>query len=149
MSFPFLFWTRSISLYIWSHKWLNLRKVNFHMHNSKTHFHHQMITVHINCRYWSWKLPRLLLLWLVSEACQMSTGDWVVFPSPLNKQTACCNSSHDWLMSLAMALCDILCAWQWKWHQWMPFDCFQCWCSLCLPLCGSTPIRVLWHWLHQ
>ena len=30
-------------------------------------------------------------------------------PSPLDKQTARCNSSHDWLMSLAMdlaALCD-------------------------------------------
>ena len=31
-------------------------------------------------------------------------------PSPLNQQTASCNSPHDWLMSLAMdlaALCDI------------------------------------------
>ena len=31
-------------------------------------------------------------------------------PSPLDKQTASCNSPHDWLMSLAMdlaALCDI------------------------------------------
>ena len=37
----------------------------------------------------------------------------------------------------------VICAWQWKWHQWMPFDCFQCWCSLCPPLCGSTLIRVL------
>ena len=39
----------------------------------------------------------------------------------LGKQTAGCNSPHNWLMSLAMdltALCDM---WRWKSHQWMPF----------------------------
>ena len=30
-------------------------------------------------RYWCWNLPRLLLLWLVSEACQMFISSWVVF----------------------------------------------------------------------
>ena len=58
-------------------------------------------------------------------------------PFPQNKLKAGCNSPHDWLMSLAMdlaALCDIL---TWKWHQWMPFGCFQCGYGLFLPLHGS------------
>ena len=32
-------------------------------------------------RYWCWKFYRLLLQWLVSEACQTSTSAWVVFKS--------------------------------------------------------------------
>ena len=45
--------------------------------------------------------------------------------SSLDKETAGCNSPHDWLMSLTMdlaALCDM---WRWKWHQWMPFTVFS------------------------
>ena len=38
-------------------------------------------------------------------------------------------------MNLA-ALCDI---WRQKWHQWMPFGCFQSRCSLCPPLHGYPP----------
>ena len=37
-------------------------------------------------------------------------GGLQMAPSPLDKQTASCNSQHDWLMSLAMdlaALCDM------------------------------------------
>ena len=38
-------------------------------------------------------------------------GGFQKAPSPLDKQTASCNSPHDWLMSLTMdlaALCDML-----------------------------------------
>ena len=45
--------------------------------------------------------------------------------SSLGKQTANCQSPHDWLMSLDMdlaALCDM---WRWKWHQWKSFPYFS------------------------
>ena len=32
-----------------------------------------------SCKYWCWKLPRLSLLWLVSEACQTSISAQVLF----------------------------------------------------------------------
>ena len=47
----------------------------------------------------------------------MCSGDLQMALSSLGKQTADCESSHNWLMSLSMdlaALCDI---WRWKWHQ--------------------------------
>ena len=57
---------------------------------------------------------RLLLLWLVSESCQISASAQVVFkyPSPLDKHTVTCKSPNDygWYISLAIDLvasCDI------------------------------------------
>ena len=80
-------------------------------------------------------------------------------PSFLDKQTANCNLPHDWLISLAMDLaawCDM---WRWKWHQWMPFDCFSedvtFAATLSLPTCSppshlievlvvlATPVKIL------
>ena len=59
-------------------------KAGFHAHNSKIRFspwhnsctHQQANKSH---RYYYWKLTRLLLLWLVSEACQTFTSVPVVF----------------------------------------------------------------------
>ena len=45
--------------------------------------------------------------------------------SSLDKETAGCNSPHEWLMSLAMGLASLCDMWRWKWHQWMPFGCFS------------------------
>ena len=47
---------------------------------------------------------------LVSEACQTSMSTWMLTLHPFDKETASCNSLHDWLKSLAMdlaALCDM------------------------------------------
>ena len=75
---------RSHNLMWMLHIWWDLKKAGFNAHKNKMHhtFYHQTIVVHINnnsCLYWCWKLSRLLLLWFVSEACQMSTSTWVVF----------------------------------------------------------------------
>ena len=72
--------------------WPDLRKPwPLGFHDARTQhrhtFHHQTIAVYLavytltnnSARYWCWKLPRLLLLWLVSETCQISTGAWVAF----------------------------------------------------------------------
>ena len=52
------------------------------------------------------KFVQTALLWLVPEVCQMSTSARVVskwlHQSPLDKQTAGCNSPHNRLMRLAM-----------------------------------------------
>ena len=52
-------------------------------HTTARHtFHHQTIAVHANQQFWQvlvLKLPRLLLLWLVSKACQASMSARVVF----------------------------------------------------------------------
>ena len=61
---------------------------------------------------------------------QKCTDGLYMAPSPLDKQTASCDSLHNWPMSWAMDL---------KWHQCMLFGCSQCWRSLGLPLCGSLP----------
>ena len=62
------------------------------------------------------KLPGLLLLWLVSEACQTSTsvltGRLQMAAYPLDKQTAGCNPPYDWLMSLAMDLTALYDMWR-------------------------------------
>ena len=61
----------------------------------------------------------------------------------LDKQAVSCNSSHDWLMSF----------WPWiyscfvwyvyvKLHQWMPFDCFQCWHSCVYAALGETVVSI-------
>ena len=51
------------------------------------------------------RLPRLVSLWLVSEACQTSTSPWMVFKwlyiYPLDEQTVGYISPQDWLMSWA------------------------------------------------
>ena len=67
------------------------------------------------------------------------TGRLQMAAYPLGKQTAGCNSPHDWLMSLAMdstALCDM---WRWKWHKWMPFGWFWWRRSLCMPATSWLP----------
>ena len=68
--------------------WLGFEKTRlFHELNSKTHFHHHMIMPACSYRYWltfqtgsyqCWNLYRLLLPWLVSEACQTSTNAGMV-----------------------------------------------------------------------
>ena len=57
-------------------------KRQLYTHNSKTHYTIKWslyVLTNNSSKYWCWKLPRLLLLWLVSEACQISTGAWVTF----------------------------------------------------------------------
>ena len=104
-------------------------KSGFHAHN-KTHFSHQTIAVHID-----WQFKQVLMLKVAwanfAVACfwgfsdiHNCLGHLPMAVYPLGKQTASCNSPHNWLMSLAMdlaALCDM---WRWKWHQWMPFGWF-------------------------
>ena len=63
-------------------------------------------------------------------------------PSPFDKQTASCDPPHDWLISLAMDLAALCDKWRWKWHQWMPFSCFQSRRSLCLQICGYPPTLI-------
>ena len=79
-------------------------------HNKKTHFSPS----NDSCTHWLTIQPGIdtencsgcfccyLLLRLVR--CPRMLGLSSMFPSPLNKQIAGCNSSHDWLMSLAMDL---------------------------------------------
>ena len=60
----------------------------------------------------------------LSDLHECSSGLQMI-PSFLSKQTADCDSPHNWLMSLDMdlaALCDM---WGWKWHQWESFGCFS------------------------
>ena len=63
--------------------WLDLIRSVFHAHNSKTHFSPSndscIYQLTIQASNWRWKFPRLLLLWLVTEACQTSTSTQVVF----------------------------------------------------------------------
>ena len=57
------------------------------------------------------------MLWLVSEACRASMRSSMVFKCLLNKQIFGCNSSHNWLMNLAMdraTLCDM---WEINWFN--------------------------------
>ena len=128
--------------------WSNLRKASFHVHNSKKHFFHQIMPVHIFLQS-----SQVLVLKVAHAAFAVAcfwglrdihegTNVLQIAPSPLDKQTAGCDSPHDWLMSLAMhlaALCDIQ---TWKWHQWMLFGCFQSRSSLYsplwLPTCSPT-----------
>ena len=60
--------------------------------------------------------------WGLSDIHESSNGLQTV-PTQLDKQTAGCNSPHDWLMSLAMGLAALVDMWRWKWYQWMPFGC--------------------------
>ena len=88
-----------------SNIWLDLRKAGFHTHNSRTHFspsndRHTHILTNNSGQYWCWKLPGLLLLWLVSEACQTSTSAQVTFKwlhIPLtNRQPAVIHHTTGW-----------------------------------------------------
>ena len=63
---------------------------------------------------------------------------WLHLPL-ISRQLAVIHHTTSWWVCMAMelaALCDM---WRWKWHQWMPFGCFQCWHSLFLPLCEYPP----------
>ena len=94
-------------------------------------------------RYWCWNLPWLFWPWFVAEDCQTFTSAWVVFKwchhSLTSRQPAVRNSPRKWLMSLVMDLAAFCNTWRWKWCQWTPFGCFQCWHSLCLLPHGSPP----------
>ena len=108
-------------------------------------FHHQTVTVHVDQQF-----SQILMLKVARAAFAMAccwvlsdvhncTGRLQKTVYPLGKQTAVCNSSHDWLMSLAMdltTLCDMR---RWKWHQWMPFGWFWWRRSLGPPLHGYPP----------
>ena len=75
----------------------------------------------------------------------LQMGHLQMAPSPLDKQTAGSDSSHNWFMSLAMdlsALCDMK---RWKWHQLIPFDHYQSRRSLYPPLCGYPPTSHPFH----
>ena len=126
-------------LWAFLHMWLDLRNAAFHAHNSKAHFHHQMIAAHS-----TWQFSQILVLkvaqgafavacfWGLSDVHECS-GGLQMAPSPLDEQIAF------WLMSLVMnlaALCDM---WRSKWHQWMLFGYFQYWRSLYPPLRGYSP----------
>ena len=143
---------------IGSHMWPDLRKAGFHAHNSKAHFSPsnnsctRWLTIQPGS-YWCWKLPGLLLLWLVSEVCQMSTAStsvqvafkWLHIPLASRQLAVIHHTTGWWVWPLIYltALCDM---WRWKWHQWMPFGCFWWRRSLCPPLRGyppSNPVGVL------
>ena len=144
-------------------------KAGFHTYNSKTHFSPS----NDSCTRWLTIQPGIddescpgcfCCMWLVSEACQMSTSVRVVFKwlhtwsSWQADSWPYVNSPHDWLISLAMdltALCDM-----WRWNDtngchlagfgeevafarhfdsWLPTH----------PL-PSHPVGVLyWYWLRQ
>ena len=104
------FWLEESSNY-----WLDLINATekpASMHTTRRHtFHHQMIAEHIDLqfdKYWCWKLLGLVLLWLVSEACQTSMSACVAFKwlhIPLaNRQLAVIHHTTGW----------------WIW----PFSCF-------------------------
>ena len=135
--------------------WPDLRKAGFHTHNSKTHFSPsnnsctRWLTIQPGS-YWCWKLPGLLLLWLVSEVCQTSTSStsvqvafkWLHIPLA-SRQPAVIHHTTGWWVWPSIyltALCDM---WRWKWHQWMPFGCFWWRRSLCPPLRGYPPTPTL------
>ena len=106
--------------------WSDLRKAGFHAHNSKIHFSPS----NDSCTCWLTIQPGIdAEIYPGCFCCGLSnvhecTSRHQMAAYLLGKQTAGCNSPHDWLMSLAMdltALCD---TWRWKWHQWMPFGWF-------------------------
>ena len=45
--------------------------------------------------------------------------------SPLDNETAGCNSPHSWLMSMAMNLAALYEMWRCKWRHWMPLAVFS------------------------
>ena len=104
------------------------------MHTTARHtFHRQTITACINSDTNGAEnctgCFAVACFWGLSDI-HKSSGGLQMAPSPLDKQTAGCNSPHHWLMRLGMDLAVLCEVWRWKWHQWMPFGFFQCWRSL-------------------
>ena len=80
--------------------WLDLRKPGFHAHTTARHtFHHHTIVTNISDRYRCWRLLKLLLLWLVSETCQMSMSAWVIIEWLHLPLTSSQPAIDHWLMS--------------------------------------------------
>ena len=100
------------------HMWPNLRKAGFHAHNSKTHISpsNDACILYINYPFSqvlvlkiSQAVFAVACFWGLSDLHECS-GVLQMAPSPLDKQTADCDSPHNWLMSLAMdlaVLCDM------------------------------------------
>ena len=121
MAFPFNLRCESVT---YNNMWPDLRKASFYVHNSKTHFHN-------SCTCWQTIQPGIDAESFPRWFCcvlflRLFRHPWVLgFPSngciSLGKQTAGCNSPHDWLMSMVKDLTALCNVWRWKWHQWMPF----------------------------
>ena len=106
------------------HMWLDLKKADFHAHNSKTHFSPSTVAVHINYQFSHGQILVLkaaqaafavACFWGLSDVHEC-LGDLEMAPSPLDKQTASYNLPHDWLMNLSMDLAALCDKWKWKWH---------------------------------
>ena len=52
------------------------------------------------CVWYSQQLISMLLLWLLSEACQTSTSAWI----GVNEKSPDCKSPRDWLVMLSIDL---------------------------------------------
>ena len=147
----------TIYIYIIIAMWSDLRKADFHAHNSKTHFspsNNSSLTIQAStdaesclgcfCRDLFLRLVRCpQVVGLPSNGC-MSLG----------KLTAGCNSPYNWLMNLAMDLAALydMYMWRWKWHQWMPFRWFWWRRSLCrhfLATCLPTPSYLAIHQINS
>ena len=109
------------------------------MHTTARHtFHHQTMPVYctlITCiLYINYPFSQVLVLkisqaafavacfWGLSDLHECS-GVLQMAPSPLDKQTADCDSPHNWLMSVAMdlaVLCDTVYKFNLKWY--IPMD---------------------------
>ena len=70
------------------------------------HYHTLYTLANISGRYQCWKLPRLLLLWLVSESCQTSMSAGLIFEWVHLHWT-----SASWLGMDVAVLCVM---WRWK-----------------------------------
>ena len=127
--------------------WLNLRKAGFHAHKSKIHFsplndrRTHWITTQASIDAESLPVDFVVACFKGLSEVHKCSGHLQMAPHSLDKQTAACNSPHNWLMSLAMDFADWCDMWRWKWHQRMPFGWFWWRHSLYPPLCGylTTP----------
>ena len=106
------------------HMWPDLPKGSYTCAVSRHTFHHHLLATSMDQQQ-----TCLILLKVEQSAFTQASfsslsgihkcsGGLYMAPSSLDKQTADCESLHNWMMSLTMdlaALCDM---WRWKWHQW-------------------------------
>ena len=147
-----------VSLYMYAlfvYLWQDLPKGVLYMHSLRHAFHCYLITTPLDQQH------ICLILLKVDPSAFTQTSFSSLFevheclngfqmpPSSLDKETAGCNSQHDWLMSVALGLAALCDMWRWKWHQWVSFGwfsedvAFTCtlWLSTCPP--PSHPMGVL------
>ena len=100
----------SMKCHMYVAMWLDLTKSNFHTHNSKTHFPHHTIAIHINQQFRQILVLKVIqatfavvCLWGFSDVHNYLVGlKWLYLP--WTRRQAGCKLPHDCLVRLAMNL---------------------------------------------